>query len=84
MPIFFNTLEEKGQPKEGSGLSEDLERSFGWHNVLFGDPKKIRVQLNSIESIDLNPVLCSFKRCVVADARIMLKATKPFHEANAT
>lgn len=27
----------------------------------------------SIESIDLNPVLCSSKRCVVADARIMLK-----------
>jgi succinyl-CoA synthetase beta subunit len=25
-----------------------------------------------IESIDLNPVLCSSKRCVVADARIML------------
>lgn len=25
-----------------------------------------------IESIDLNPVLCSPKRCVVADARIML------------
>ena len=27
----------------------------------------------SIESIDLNPVICSSKRCVVADARIMLK-----------
>jgi succinyl-CoA synthetase beta subunit len=26
-----------------------------------------------IESIDLNPVICSSKRCVVADARIMLK-----------
>ena len=26
-----------------------------------------------IQSIDLNPVLCSSKRCVVADARIMLK-----------
>ncbi len=25
-----------------------------------------------IESIDLNPVLCSSKRCVIADARIML------------
>jgi succinyl-CoA synthetase beta subunit len=37
-----------------------------------------------IESIDLNPVLCSSRRCVVADARIMLEATKPFHEANAT
>jgi acyl-CoA synthetase (NDP forming) len=37
-----------------------------------------------IESIDLNPVMCASKRCVVADARIMLKATKPFHEANAT
>jgi succinyl-CoA synthetase beta subunit len=29
-----------------------------------------------IESIDLNPVLCSSKRCVVADARIMLKQEK--------
>lgn len=27
----------------------------------------------SIESIDLNPVLCSPEQCVVADARIMLK-----------
>jgi acyl-CoA synthetase (NDP forming) len=26
-----------------------------------------------IESIDLNPVICSSKRCVIADARIMLK-----------
>ena len=26
-----------------------------------------------IESIDLNPVLCSSKKCVIADARIMLK-----------
>jgi acetate---CoA ligase (ADP-forming) subunit beta len=26
-----------------------------------------------IESIDLNPVFCSAKRCVIADARIMLK-----------
>ncbi len=27
----------------------------------------------SIESIDLNPVICSSEKCVVADARIMLK-----------
>jgi hypothetical protein len=26
-----------------------------------------------IESIDLNPVICSSTKCVVADARIMLK-----------
>jgi hypothetical protein len=26
-----------------------------------------------IESIDLNPVMCSSTRCVVADARIMLR-----------
>lgn len=26
-----------------------------------------------IESIDLNPVICSSRRCVIADARIMLK-----------
>jgi acyl-CoA synthetase (NDP forming) len=31
---------------------------------------------DSIESIDLNPVMCSDKRCVVADARIMLKKEK--------
>jgi len=29
---------------------------------------------NSIESIDLNPVICNAERCVVADARMMLKA----------
>lgn len=28
---------------------------------------------NSVESIDLNPVICSRTRCVVADARIMLR-----------
>jgi len=37
-----------------------------------------------IESIDLNPVLCSSRRCVVADARIMLKVNKPLHQANAS
>jgi acyl-CoA synthetase (NDP forming) len=26
-----------------------------------------------IESVDLNPIICSAKRCVVADARIILK-----------
>jgi hypothetical protein len=26
-----------------------------------------------IESIDLNPVICSADRCVIADARIILK-----------
>lgn len=29
-----------------------------------------------IESIDLNPVMCSSSKCVVADARILLKADK--------
>lgn len=29
-----------------------------------------------IESIDLNPVMCSSSRCVVADARVMLKGEK--------
>jgi acyl-CoA synthetase (NDP forming) len=28
---------------------------------------------NLVESIDLNPVICSSAQCVVADARIMLK-----------
>ncbi len=30
-----------------------------------------------VESIDLNPVMCSSKRCVVADARIMLQSGAP-------
>jgi len=34
-----------------------------------------------IESIDLNPITCSSKRCVVADARIMLTAKKAQHVA---
>ena len=29
-----------------------------------------------MESIDLNPVICSSKRCIVADARIILKGEK--------
>ena len=28
---------------------------------------------NKIESIDLNPVKCTGQRCVVADARVILK-----------
>jgi acyl-CoA synthetase (NDP forming) len=28
---------------------------------------------DTIESIDLNPVMCSSKRCVIADARIMMR-----------
>jgi hypothetical protein len=31
-----------------------------------------------IESIDLNPVMCSTERCVVADARIMLPSGNRF------
>jgi hypothetical protein len=27
---------------------------------------------DNLESIDLNPVMCSSERCVIADARIML------------
>jgi succinyl-CoA synthetase beta subunit len=30
-----------------------------------------------VESIDLNPVMCSAKKCIVADARIMLKTEGP-------
>jgi len=29
---------------------------------------------DTLESIDLNPVMCSSERCVIADARIMLKS----------
>jgi acyl-CoA synthetase (NDP forming) len=29
-----------------------------------------------VESIDLNPVMCSSKKCIVADARIMLASNK--------
>lgn len=36
---------------------------------------------NEIESIDLNPVLCSSTRCVVADARIILSASAPSEAA---
>jgi hypothetical protein len=31
----------------------------------------------AIESIDLNPVICSSTRCVIADARIILRAPEP-------
>jgi len=29
-----------------------------------------------VESIDLNPVMCTPERCVIADARIILKTEK--------
>jgi succinyl-CoA synthetase beta subunit len=35
--------------------------------------KLVTEMADMIESVDLNPVLCSEKRCVVADARIILK-----------
>ena len=35
----------------------------------------------SIESIDLNPVICSSNRCVVADVRIMLKGERSIESA---
>ena len=34
--------------------------------------KFVMAAADMIESIDLNPVMCSGKKCVVADARIML------------
>lgn len=42
--------------------------------VKFSD---LLMELNDmVASIDLNPVICSYKRCVVADARIMLSSDK--------
>ncbi|MFH1122122.1 MAG: CoA-binding protein [Pseudomonadota bacterium] len=37
---------------------------------------------DEIESIDLNPVKCSRERCVVADARIILKQERSRKRAN--
>ncbi len=38
---------------------------------------------NQVESIDLNPVMCSSERSVIADARIILNTTLPlFHYSN--
>lgn len=41
-------------------------------NLVVNFSRVVMDQENSIESIDLNPVLCTKDRCVIADARIML------------
>ena len=52
------------QPVDRQALAETLVR-FSQLAMSLGD---------RFESIDLNPVMCSAERCVVADARIMLPA----------
>lgn len=37
--------------------------------------KFVMAAVDMIESIDLNPVMCSARKCIVADARIMLPST---------
>jgi len=58
-----------------------LQGYRGAKGINFNEISKIVVRFsnlvmdleNEIESIDLNPVLCTHKKCVVADARIMLR-----------
>jgi acetate---CoA ligase (ADP-forming) subunit beta len=47
--------------------AEELSRLLALFSQLMMDMEE------RIESIDLNPVMCSSERCVIADARIMLK-----------
>jgi len=59
-----------------------LEGYRGSEPIHFGDLVKTLQTFSTfvmdlqdeIESIDLNPVMCSSARCIVADARIMLRA----------
>ncbi len=59
-----------------------LEGYRGAPPVNFEELSKLLVTLSELvmdlesffESIDLNPVICSSERCIVADARIMLKS----------
>lgn len=59
-----------------------LEGYRGAPPVNFEELNKLLVTLSELvmdlesffESIDLNPVICSSERCIVADARIMLKS----------
>ena len=41
-------------------------------NLVVNFSRVVMDQKNTIESIDLNPVLCTEDRCVIADARMML------------
>jgi hypothetical protein len=58
-----------------------LEGYRGSNPVNFEELKKLLMTFSNLvmdlesymESIDLNPVICSSERCIVADARIMLK-----------
>jgi hypothetical protein len=45
----------------------------GLQRLLLGFSTLVMEMADDIESIDLNPVICNPDRCVVADARIMLK-----------
>ena len=48
----------------------DIERLAG---ILVNFSTLVMALKNEIESIDINPLLCSAGQCVVADARIILK-----------
>jgi hypothetical protein len=58
-----------------------LEGYRGSNPINFKELKELLVNFSNLvmdlenffESIDLNPVICSIDRCVVADARILLK-----------
>jgi hypothetical protein len=45
--------------------------------MLMGFSRLVMELEGLIESIDLNPVMCSSKRCVIADARIILTSVHP-------
>jgi len=40
--------------------------------LLMGFSELVMEIVDQVESIDLNPVMCSSRRCAVADARILL------------
>jgi acyl-CoA synthetase (NDP forming) len=62
-----------------------LEGFRGSERVNIEELKKLVIRFSDlvmdlsdkIESIDLNPVMCSAQRCVIADARIMVKKAEP-------
>ncbi len=66
--------ELKGRPLiEGHRGAEPVDINALTHMLMsFSD--LVMALEDQIESIDLNPVMASSKRCVVADARIMLKS----------
>ncbi len=83
-PLVENDVLSMVQGLKGRPL---LEGYRGSNSVNMGELTRLLIRFSdlvmklepSIDSIDLNPVLCTVDSCIIADARIVLKKSDPAH-----